>query len=151
MEKKQFELRLLAVGALFALVMIGYIMALFDAQIVHGEEYLARSIRANTRSETVETSRGVITDRNGKVLVTNRSVYTLELDSSLAADEDDALNADLTRLIGLLDRYGVEWDDGLPLSGDFPISYDFDTGGRRALYTYLISKKWADDSLSTDD
>ena len=151
MEKKQFELRLLAVGTLFALVMIGYIMAMFDAQIVHGEEYLARSIRANTRSETVETSRGVITDRNGKVLVTNRSVYTLELDSSLAADEDDVLNADLTRLIGLLDRYGVEWDDGLPLSGDFPISYDFDAGGRRALYNYLISKKWADDSLSTDD
>lgn len=83
-DKKQFSRRLLAIGALFSLVLAAYFVTLFDAQIVHGAEYRARSIRANTKSETVVTSRGILTDRNGKALVTNRSVYTLELDTSLA-------------------------------------------------------------------
>ena len=83
-DKKQFSRRLLAIGVLFSLVLAAYFVTLFDAQIVHGAEYRARSIRANTKSETVVTSRGILTDRNGKALVTNRSVYTLELDTSLA-------------------------------------------------------------------
>ena len=76
-DKKQFSRRLLAIGVLFSLVLAAYFVTLFDAQIVHGAEYRARSIRANTKSETVVTSRGILTDRNGKALVTNRSVYTL--------------------------------------------------------------------------
>ena len=83
-DKKQFSRRLLAIGVLFSLVLAAYFVTLFDAQIVHGAEYRARSIRANTKSETVVTSRGILTDRNGKALVTNRSVYTLELDTSHA-------------------------------------------------------------------
>ena len=57
-DKKQFSRRLLAIGALFSLVLAAYFVTLFDAQIVHGAEYRARSIRANTKSETVVTSRG---------------------------------------------------------------------------------------------
>ena len=76
----------------FSLVLAAYFVTLFDAQIVHGAEYRARSIRANTKSETVVTSRGILTDRNGKALVTNRSVYTLELDTSLTPSDDAALN-----------------------------------------------------------
>ena len=62
-DKKQFSRRLLAIGALFSLVLAAYFVTLFDAQIVHGAEYRARSIRANTKSETVVTSRGILTDR----------------------------------------------------------------------------------------
>ena len=105
-DKKQFSRRLLAIGVLFSLVLAAYFVTLFDAQIVHGAEYRARSIRANTKSETVVTSRGILTDRNGKALVTNRSVYTLELDTSLAPSDDAALNKELLRLIELLENRG---------------------------------------------
>ena len=54
-DKKQFSRRLLAIGVLFSLVLAAYFVTLFDAQIVHGAEYRARSIRANTKSETVVT------------------------------------------------------------------------------------------------
>ena len=103
-DKKQFSRRLLAIGVLFSLVLAAYFVTLFDAQIVHGAEYRARSIRANTKSETVVTSRGILTDRNGKALVTNRSVYMLELDTSLAPSDDAALNKELLRLIELLEN-----------------------------------------------
>ena len=38
-DKKQFSRRLLAIGALFSLVLAAYFVTLFDAQIVHGAEY----------------------------------------------------------------------------------------------------------------
>lgn len=112
-DKKQFSRRLLAIGVLFSLVLAAYFVTLFDAQIVHGAEYRARSIRANTKSEAVVTSRGILTDRNGKALVTNRSVYTLELDTSLAPSDDAALNKELLRLIELLENRGIVWEDTL--------------------------------------
>ena len=117
-DKKQFSRRLLAIGALFSLVLAAYFVTLFDAQIVHGAEYRARSIRANTKSETVVTSRGILTDRNGKALVTNRSVYTLELDTSLAPSDDAALNKELLRLIELLENRRIVWEDTLPLTAE---------------------------------
>ena len=154
-DKKQFRRRLTVIGALFLLVLVIYVSALYEAQIVHGAEYRARSIRANTRSETVVTSRGILTDRNGKVLVSNRSVYTLELDLSLASSDDETLNADLMRLMELLDRRGIAWEDTLPLSSDAPFSYDFNaagSGSHSALNRYLVSKKWAaSDDLTTDE
>ena len=64
-DKKQFSRRLLAIGALFSLVLAEYFVTLFDAQIVHGAEYRARSSRANTMSETVGTARGTLSDRYG--------------------------------------------------------------------------------------
>ena len=151
-DKKQFSRRLLAIGALFSLVLAAYFVTLFDAQIVHGAEYRARSIRANTKSETVVTSRGILTDRNGKALVTNRSVYTLELDTSLAPSDDAALNKELLRLIELLENRGIVWEDTLPLTAGAPFTYDFSvSGSHTALNSYLVSKKWADeDTLTTD-
>ena len=53
---------------------------LYDAQVVHGSENRAKSITSNAASETVTASRGIITDRNGKVLVSNRLAYTLVFD-----------------------------------------------------------------------
>lgn len=153
-DKKQFSRRLFAIGGLFSFVLILYLVTLFDAQIVHGAEYRARSIRTNAKSETVVTSRGVITDRSGKVLVSNRSVYTLELDASLASGDDETLNAELTRLMELLDRHGIVWEDGLPLSDSAPFAYSFSvSGSHSALNRYLVSKKWAaeDDLNTTDD
>ena len=154
-DKKQFHRRLTVIGALFLLVLVFYVSALYDTQIVHGAEYRARSIRANTKSETVVTSRGILTDRNGKVLTSNRSVYTLELDLSLASNDDETLNADLTRLMELLDRRGIVWEDALPLSSGAPFVYDFNAAGagsHSALNRYLVSKKWASSAdLTTDE
>ncbi|MDY5805652.1 MAG: penicillin-binding protein A, partial [Oscillospiraceae bacterium] len=151
-DKKQFSRRLLAIGVLFSLVLAAYFVTLFDAQIVHGAEYRARSIRANTKSETVVTSRGILTDRNGKALVTNRSVYTLELDTSLAPSDDAALNKELLRLIELLENRGIVWEDTLPLTAGAPFAYDFSvSGSHTAFNSYIVSKKWADeDTLTTD-
>ena len=38
MDKKQLNRRLLALGAAFAVCLVCYLVVMFDAQIVHGEE-----------------------------------------------------------------------------------------------------------------
>ena len=140
MEQKPFHRRLLAICGLFAVCMAVFVASMFSAQIVHGEEYLAQSVRTNTRAETVEASRGMITDRNGKVLVSNRPIYTLDFDASLLDSED--LNDAIVRLFALLDENGVAYSDDLPLSRTTPFSYDGTPSDPSALADYLVSKKW---------
>ena len=109
MDPKHFTRRLVALGAVMFLCALVFVVTLFDAQIVNGDDYLAQSVRANAKVETVKGTRGVITDRNGKVLVSNRAVYTLDFDSSLVPD--DELNDALLRLIALMNAQGVEIKD----------------------------------------
>ena len=69
MDSKRFTRRLIALGAAMFLCALVFVITLFDAQIVHGDDYLAKSVRANAKVETVKGTRGILTDRNGKVLV----------------------------------------------------------------------------------
>ena len=84
----------------FAAFLLLFFAVLYDAQVVHGSENRAKSITSNTASETVTASRGIITDRNGKVLVSNRLAYTLVFDRSGFSDEE-ALNSAILRLVRL--------------------------------------------------
>ena len=149
MDPKRFTRRLVALGAAMFLVALVFVVTLFDAQIVHGDDYLAKSIRTNAKVETVKGTRGVITDRNGKVLVSNRAVYTLNFDLSLVSS--DELNDALLRLIELMHAQGVEIRDILPLSQEAPYVYDTAKGGVRALVKYLVSLKWMDEKNVDED
>ena len=129
MDSKRFTRRLVALGAAMFLCALVFVVTLFDAQIVNGDDYLAQSIRTNAKSETVKASRGVITDRNGKVLVSNRAVYTLNFDSSLVSS--DELNDALLRVIDLMNAQGVEIKDTLPLARTSPYAYDTANGSAK--------------------
>ncbi len=148
-EQKKMRYRLLALSGAFMLCLIAFSVAMFDAQIVRGAEYRAMSVRTNTSVETVEASRGVITDRNGKVLVSNRAVYTLTLDPSLVAA--DKLNDELLRLIALLRREGVTWYDELPLTAGAPYAYDFSVSRSGMLVRYLTGKKWIEEGMTAEE
>ena len=122
MDSKRFTRRLIALGAAMFLCALVFVVTLFDAQIVNGDDYLDKSIRTNAKTETVKASRGILTDRNGKVLVSNRAVYTLNFDSSLVSS--DELNDALLRVIELMNAQGVEIKDALPLARTSPYAYD---------------------------
>ena len=143
MDPKRFNRRLIALGGVVFLCALVFVVTMFDAQILNGDDYLAKSIRTNAKVETVKGTRGVITDRNGKVLVSNRAVYTLNFDSSLV--KSDELNDALLRLIDLMNAQGVEIKDTIPLSQSVPYAYDTTDGGAKALVKYLVSLKWMDE------
>ena len=114
--------RLALFFGLLILILVAFIISLYSTQIVHGSEYRARSISSNATTETVEASRGILTDRNGKVLVSNELSYTISFSRESFTD-DASLNAAIWRLITLCRNNNTVWTDTLPLSASAPWSY----------------------------
>lgn len=120
----QNNIRLYVLGAFLGLSLVIYLGVLYNIQINQHDYYLAQSIRTITQEETVEASRGVITDRNGREMASSRSSYDLTFDSS-ALDKDDDENEAILRLIQLCQDQGVSWVDNLPITKTEPFSYTF--------------------------
>ena len=114
--------RLSVLAGLLLAVLLVYVAVLCDIQINQHDDYLAQSIHSIAQEEPIEASRGVITDRKGRVMVTNRSVYNLLLDTDLLGKDDD-LNEAILRLLELCQGQNKTWTDTLPISRNAPYSY----------------------------
>ena len=97
-DRKFLNRRTLLIPILLGIMVIVYVAVMHSVQIVHGSEYRARSISSNATTETVGASRGLITDRNGKVLVSNALTYTLTF-SRQGFETDSDLNDAIWRLM----------------------------------------------------
>ena len=116
MDRKEMQnTRLYLLAAFLVLALVAYLFVLYDVQVIHHDDYAAQAIRSIVRTEKVEASRGIITDRNGRALVTNRSTYNLTFDPSLLKEGEDQ-NEAILRLIQLCQANGVDWIENLPVS-----------------------------------
>ena len=162
-EKKHTLLRVNLIGGFLGVCLLIFAGLLFYTQKINGAEYLSQSVRTITRSEKVEASRGIITDRNGKVLVSNWQTYTLTFDASLLSAKDDQ-NSCILRLLQLCQQQGVTWDDNLPISSAAPFTYELDgisdTMGKRFLLFLqetkqdgeaLVPKSWELEDLTVEN
>ena len=124
MEKKQFHRRGLGMLLLLAVILFGLGSSLYDAQMIHGAEDLARSQNSIAETQTVEAARGDILDRYGRVLVSNRVTYQVALNTdAMEKNRNDILLA----LIRIARDAGVEWEDTLPITAQPPFRYTTDT------------------------
>ena len=124
MEKKQFHRLGLGMLLLLAVILFGLGSSLYDAQMIHGAEYLARSQNSIAETQTVEAARGDILDRYGRVLVSNRVTYQVALNTdAMEKNRNDILLA----LIRIARDAGVEWEDTLPITAQPPFRYTTDT------------------------
>ena len=114
------------IAALSLALLCVYLVVLFNIQVVHHEDYLAQSIQTITRVENVKASRGIITDRSGRTLVSNQYTYSLTFDPTLLRSGEDQ-NKAILRLVTLCREQGVAWEDNLPLSLSAPAHFTVDT------------------------
>lgn len=135
-ESRNFRLYFL--GVLLAAVLLVYLGVLYSVQVVHHQDYATQSVHSIARPETVEASRGVITDRNGRLLVGNRSTYNLTFDPSLLKEGEDQ-NEAILRLIQLCQANGVDWIENLPISRQLPYTYTLDQLGDSVLKRRFLS------------
>ena len=133
-----------------ALAALGvYLVVLFNIQVVHHEDYLALSNQTITRVENVTASRGIITDRSGRTLVSNQYAYSLTFDTSLLKNGTNQNDA-ILRLVQLCRDQNVEWDDNLPLSYSTPFTFTVDglTNTQKGhFFGFLRSLKPAQDMI----
>ena len=143
---------------IYTVCLLLFVGVLYDTQILNGKTFLSQSTTQVTTSKTVESSRGIITDRNGKVLVSNREIYTITFDPEQVRDEEgltpgegntvhseSAANA-LLRLLRLCQTQGITWGDGLPVTEAPPFAYTFAdvSGAQRSLFgSYLADRQWS--------
>ncbi len=124
-------------------VLCVFLVLLFNIQVVHHEDYLAQSVRAITRVEDVQASRGIITDRSGRTMVSNQYTYSLTFDASLLKTGEDQ-DAAILRLVTLCRDQGVAWEDNLPISQSYPFPFtlsDLTNTQKNRFLTYLRSLK----------
>ena len=143
-----YRRRLIVVLSFLVAALVCFCVVLFNYQIVNGDEYRALSVAGTAKREVVETSRGIITDRNGKVLVSNRLAYTLKFSDSDFGKDQAACNDAVWRLIELCRAEGVEWIDPLPLTEEAPYTLSTESPGKTFI-SWLKTNKLAYTGEST--
>ena len=110
---------------LMALLLTGLGSVLYDLQINNGESYRRQSQYKIAETETVEAGRGQILDRNGRVLVSDKAVYQVKLNTSLMGKAPQRNDAILS-LLQVARATGTEWEDTLPISRQAPFIFTTD-------------------------
>ena len=150
---RDYRTRLRVLYGILILCLLIFAVVLYNAQIVEGADYYATSASRIAQQEPVEASRGILTDRNGKVLVSNRQVYTVTFDEDLLAEGDD-INQAILSLVELLEDYGIAWTDTLPVTAAPPFNYTLSTATdtqRSRLQAFLADLGWSTKDLTQDD
>ncbi len=114
--------RVAVMALAFVLIMALYLFFLYKRQIIEGEEYYNQSNETHTTNETVTAARGNILDRYGRVLVSNKECYNLQIDvDKLFANEDP--NAVILELVEMVQSFGDSYTDDLPITATPPFEF----------------------------
>jgi penicillin-binding protein 2 len=109
LKDKNFIMYLVVSILLFAIF-----IKLFTLQIAKGNDYLKQSQAKLTNSVEVSAPRGIIYDRNGRPLITNRVGFSVQVVYS--SDSGDKINDILLSVVNVLSKNGDEYVDSLPIS-----------------------------------
>ncbi len=110
------------VSVLVILLIILIFIKLFNLQVVNGVTYREQSERRLLKSTPVTATRGEITDRFGRPLVTSRMGFNLVAYKEYIDNKN--INDLIIEIVNVLDKYNVSYYDTLPLdeNGEFNFS-----------------------------
>ena len=123
-EARRLKLRTQLLITFFCTVLAFFAAVLYQTQIVQGVEYRVITNTHITQPQQVDSVRGDLLDRYGRVLATNEVSYNVELDWEPMGDDRNAI---VDRLLTICREEGVTWTDTLPISGTAPWTYTTDT------------------------
>ena len=110
---------------LILLLLTVYLVELYKLQIIEGEANYNRSSELTNTERVVTAARGNIYDRYGRTLVSNEETYNLKIDTDKLFANDDP-NAVILELVHMVQGYGDEYTDDLPITMTPPFEYDPD-------------------------
>ena len=110
---------------LILILLTVYLVALYKLQIIEGEANYNRSSELTNTERVVTAARGNIYDRYGRTLVSNEETYNLKIDTDKLFANDDP-NSVILELVHMVQGYGDEYTDDLPITMTPPFEYDPD-------------------------
>jgi penicillin-binding protein 2 len=122
-----------------ALILFGILFfRLWNLQVLGGDEYLAEAKNNRTREHKVIAPRGEILDRDGEVLVDNRTSLALQLSTQKLPEEPAEERAVLTRLGELtqmsLERVRKKIEEEEEVAAGAPVTLRRDVGNDLVAY-----------------
>ncbi len=106
--KEWFSSRMIPIAAFYIVLAGVLIFQMYRIQILDAEQVAAEEEYRQTRERQTDSTRGMIYDRNGRVLAYNELSYSVILEDSPQLNTNDKKNAMLYRLIRILKREEVE-------------------------------------------
>lgn len=102
--------RLAVAGILMVILFAILLWRMFYLQIINGEEYQNNYTLKIVKERTLNSTRGNIYDRNGKLLAYNELSYSITIEDngtySSTTEKNDALNAEIAQVITALEKNG---------------------------------------------
>ncbi len=102
MERSVLNLRLGALGAVFALVLVLFTARLWSLQLAQWGEFADEAARNRTTSVYETAPRGLIVDRDGRVLADNQYIWNVHIVPKELPKSDAELDNEIAILAGLL-------------------------------------------------
>lgn len=114
---KTVHKRLIVFTVVILFVFSLFMVDLFRIQIVHAEDYSTQRVALSATDTTIVAARGEILDCNGTPLVTNKQVNSIVFNGSYfpSVKEQKQRNEIIISLINLVEKYGTQWNDNIPL------------------------------------
>lgn len=143
LKNKRFILNMFSLLLFFAIL-----FRLVNLQLVMGRNYREQSENRLVSQETIEAPRGVIMDRNGKPLVTNKQGFAVDISKSDMSY--DQLNDIILKTVNLLDSLGQKYTDTLPVDkSSFDFTYNSYEGDERREKISLFKELIGADKTAT--
>lgn len=129
--------RLFIFSAGVSIIFFIIICQFYKLQIIEHNIY-AEELRATVQKEVeIPAIRGVIYDRYGKPLATNKAVYVLKYDPQVTLEEEKR-DRILLNVAKLLEENGDAYIDNMPISKTTPFVFTEDTQGIRRFITNYV-------------
>lgn len=128
-----FKSRLAVAAVLFSLLFCVLLWRVFYLQIINGEEYQNNYTLKIVKERTLNSTRGNIYDRNGKLLAYNELAYSITIEDngtySTTDKKNAALNAEIAQIITALETNGDSIVNDFKINIDDVGNYSFNVSG----------------------
>ena len=108
------------------LLMITLVIRLFVLSVIQGKNWNEKANHLSSKEIYTAPTRGNIYDRNGKVLATNKQIFTATFTASGMSTKE--INASAIQLINILESNGDKYENKFPIkiskNGNYYFFYD---------------------------
>ncbi|MBO4902544.1 MAG: penicillin-binding protein [Lachnospiraceae bacterium] len=127
--------RLFVLLIVFAVLFTVLVQKLFVLQIVNGEDYQNNFTLTIKKETTINSTRGNIYDRNGKLLAYNELAYSVTIEDTYEAGskKNESLNETIRKTIDLIESHGDQVVHNFQIIRNDKGEYEYSITGTRLL------------------
>ena len=122
MHNSKYRFFILKAAAVLMLAMIT--VRLFSMQVIDGEVYVKTAESRASTGTVTKAPRGDILDKYGRVLVTNKSGYSVRLKKT--SDDDVKINEIVSEIVSILEDTENPVVNSLPITLEYPYEFEFE-------------------------